>query len=836
DMPAESDEVVSDETPSDEGDLPDWMSDLPAESDEVVSDETPSDDGDLPDWMSDMPAVDEPAEAETEAITPDWLSDMPAESDEVVSDETPSDDGDLPDWMSDMPAVDEPAETEPDTPDWLSEMPVVEADDETDDLDVESDKVALPDWLAEARADDSGKEDDLTDKDMFASEETLPDWLSDAATTAGVAGATASAMLSPDDEMSESTETDGLSDGETEIPTPAWMSEAASESLETPDWLSDDASAESLETPDWLAGDSDQDQPPTPDWLTETPKTELTTPDWLTDVPTDDTTTPDWLTKMPTTESADDIPTADWLDTPVDEASTPDWLTEIPQAETDIEIEIETETKIETEPLVEAESEADHDAQSSNWMANLRDETEVEPTAEPLPVDSDTGEFDGQFAWLSNLRSDDAEADTADIADTESELGDTESVGETAGLGAAVGGLIPTPADERIDTPEPLVQPKLGKTTSAAAVGMTTLPTLEPQDALLKSDPDSLLHAANEFYEIATKRPQPATLPAPLTQPEKLMGGAIRAGLYLLFISLLTLPLIPGLQRTVDNHTVAWTEPLWAKGEVLAKQRSELISEELGVIDIQPVNSVALVSFDYTPATEGEMKPLAQAMLRRLRGQGMRIIALSLNPEGSALAQQTIDEVLTQRGETYGDTIINVGFIPGQINGIRALLSEAQRLDNLTDFQSGNDLNQFDNWQEVETFQDVRLLLLLSDEATTARWWIEQMDVQSNSAEQFLLAATSATVSPFMQPYRDSEQLHGHIAGINGAAAMESTRNTFGLARQMLDSQSIAHLIIIILIAAGTIIGWMPPLNEPDEKKEKTEPTDEDHDNEEEDE
>jgi hypothetical protein len=54
-----------------------------------------------------------------------------------------------------------------------------------------------------------------------------------------------------------------------------------------------------------------------------------------------------------------------------------------------------------------------------------------------------------------------------------------------------------------------------------------------------------------------------------------------------------------------------------------------------------------------------------------------------------------------------------------------------------------------------------------------------------------------------------TQQLAGLISGINGAAALEATRKDFGPARQMLDSQSTAHLLLVILIAIGTMVGWM---------------------------
>jgi len=71
------------------------------------------------------------------------------------------------------------------------------------------------------------------------------------------------------------------------------------------------------------------------------------------------------------------------------------------------------------------------------------------------------------------------------------------------------------------------------------------------------------------------------------------------------------------------------------------------------------------------------------------------------------------------------------------------------------------------------------------------------------------LAVVSAAAEPFVRPYRDAGQYNALIAGINGAAALESARpqRTLGPASAMLDSQSVAHLLIMILMLAGTIAG-----------------------------
>jgi hypothetical protein len=259
----------------------------------------------------------------------------------------------------------------------------------------------------------------------------------------------------------------------------------------------------------------------------------------------------------------------------------------------------------------------------------------------------------------------------------------------------------------------------------------------------------------------------------------------------------------------------------------LDKQRRELISVQLGVIDLQQPDSVALVSFDYSTATQGEMQPLAEDIIGRLRGQGMRLIFVSLEPEGAALAQHTLDQTLAERGETYGTDMVNLGYIPGQIVGIRELVTGRKQLSALADFKEGLTFvaPERSAWSDINNLGQVDIVITLSDNPATARWWVEQMAaaVPADDGERYLLAATSATADPFLRPYLDSQQLNGLISGINGAAAIEAGRNNFGPARQMLDSQGVAHLLIVILIAVGTMFGWMPPLEKKAEAKAEVE-------------
>ena len=401
---------------------------------------------------------------------------------------------------------------------------------------------------------------------------------------------------------------------------------------------------------------------------------------------------------------------------------------------------------------------------------------------------------------------------------------------------------VPTDADRHVPktsrwldslrpTDQPITDAEEAKTSEATGM-LAGISTILPAEKVSIPTPqrgqiDTLAQAANIFFAIATAKPQPVILPEPLSWREKLVGGALKAGLLFLFVIVIALPLLPGLQREVNNRIIPWTEPSDAAEDALDSQRRQLISEQLGIIDSREPGSVALVSFDYSTATQGEMQPLAEAIVGRLKGQGMRIVALSLEPEGAVIAQNTLNTILAERDQQdeYGVQVINLGFLPGQTAAIRNLATNPSALLNIPDFQGNIPLQQRPEWSDVQNLDQADIIITFADNPTTARWWIEQLAAAPPSDhERFLLAAVSATAEPFLRPYRDSEQLSGLIAGINGAAAIESGRNTFGPARQMIDSIGLATMIVVIIIAAGTIAGWMPSYLPPAEEEVETQP------------
>ncbi|MCB0211697.1 MAG: hypothetical protein KDJ52_20330, partial [Anaerolineae bacterium] len=744
----------------------------------------------------------EAGELEPSAFEADYLAeDMISEPDTTPT--TEDDDIIMPAWLMGTQSEVPPSETEEDEPEF----------DEPDD------SVDTPHWLLDTESD---KEPDNQDSIKIPKRPddtpVAPAWLLDT-------------DEEPDTLQAESQESVTIKDQPIKTPkqateapaAPAWLLDADADEVEadqeddTPDvpaWLLDSDSDDASDIPpsetedDELTFDESDDTLDMPHWLLDTevePDTPLFEAEEDTTAATDLQIEEELIEEELVEEAEEPIEDED---EPEEELVMPEWL-----FKGSLE-ELDTPEWLQDMALEEQES----GATVSSWMAQLQETTEQSdsetdadgenyttasqrmglavPTQEPPPppppqaekiepAPSEVAEEQAALTgaptqsaanlsgWLEALRT----GDQTDIDDDDDR--DSQPL-ETTGMLASLGSFMPA---EKLFTPT--------------------------ADGPL----DDVQRAAQKFHEIATQPPQPATLPVPLSRSEKVAGRALRAVLQLLFVALIALPLLPGTGKFINGQRVPWTEPTDNFSTVLDEQRRQLISEQIGIIDVQQPDSVALVSFDYSPATQGEMQPLAEAIMGRLVGQGMRIIAVSLEPEGAAIAQTTIEQTLSDRDQTdlYGQSVVNLGYLPGQVAAVRAL-ADGRSFTSLVDFNNGEPFAATTQtpWNGIETLEQVDLVVTLADNPTTARWWIEQLELDTQNPDRLLLAATSAVADPFLQPYRQSEQLDGLISGINGAAAIEAVRNNFGPAREMLDSQSIAHLIIIILIAVGTMVGWMP--------------------------
>lgn len=275
------------------------------------------------------------------------------------------------------------------------------------------------------------------------------------------------------------------------------------------------------------------------------------------------------------------------------------------------------------------------------------------------------------------------------------------------------------------------------------------------------------------------------------TQAEPLRGGGRLVSQRVLrwVLSALMILLVSSLLM-IGSRTV----PL----PVTPPDESSLI---LSTLDALPESAPVLMIFDYEPALAGELEAAAAPLMDRLLGlRHPRVTILSTSPTGAALAEHFFAKTQAQHNYLPEQNYVNLGYLPGGTIGI---LSFAE-----------NPLAAMPSmlWaspaaQDVNRLADYAAILLLTDQAETARAWVEQ--TASHREGRPLVVISSAQAAPMIQPYLFSGQVNGLVSGLRGGAAFESASGTGSPVRDYWDTYNFATLFAALLIVLGGLWNWI---------------------------
>jgi hypothetical protein len=211
--------------------------------------------------------------------------------------------------------------------------------------------------------------------------------------------------------------------------------------------------------------------------------------------------------------------------------------------------------------------------------------------------------------------------------------------------------------------------------------------------------------------------------------------------------------------------------------------------------------SVVLISHDYDPGTAAEITPQVSGILDHLMRRGIKIVNLSLTPEGQAFADRALENVVSDHeGYILGRDYINLGYVAGNEVGARFI---AEGL--------GARLSPYSLGEGVRGLEDIDLVIILAGSQEQLRRWVEQVQAPYNVA---MVAGVSAQVDPAARPYYRSGQLKGLLSGLVGAAEYERVNQHPGVALSRMLPQAAAHLVIALFILLGNFAYLVERLRE----------------------
>lgn len=773
--------------------LPQWLREVRQQARESVEEEpeqaSVEEEAVKPDGPADLLAGLQ-SQAEDDEEIPDWLSGLRGESAQAVTEGETTEENDLAALKS-MPGEETPESGESEAselPGWISDLGTRQS--EENELSEPATGYAVEEeivqagtrtaasesdfeWGAEFETDSAVQSEFAEDTSLFDSE--LPDWLKGADDKTKV--------------ESDSGLPDWMKAEEPDQATPSLESEEGAEPVlqqediqpaaegDIPDWLAslDKETSEIAleekaqpapegETSDWFASLGEETAEAAPQEAAQ-PATEGDMPDWLSSLG----------------DGGADVAPLQEVEQPVTEQETPDWLAAMGEGA----LEFEDDSDELVFPSLAAEEPA-HEKEPPS--AN------IDAAGAPLPAEDVEALFSMDMPeWLTDAGNREIE-EKAQAVPAEENLDDLRPA-ELPGWVQAMrpveavfseveGGAI---ADQPVEEKGPLAGLR-GVLPAVPGVG----PTSKPKAYSIK------LQASEEQQSNAAKLEQllaAETQPKPITtQPVVISQRFLRW--------IIAIVLLLAVGGSVLTGTQINPLPTGFPPETFA-----VLNYVQGNL---PADAPVLLIFDYDAALAGELEVAAAPLVdQMLTLKHPRLSLISSTPLGAGLAESFMKILLTDREYGRGEKFINLGYLPGGAAGVLAFADNpATTIPTTIDGESAWETPVL---QGVKQLSDFSAILLLTNDAETARVWIEQTEHLRKETRFFVIS--SAQTGPMILPYVQSGQVDGMVTGLDGGAPIERVNNGRpGMARHYWDAYGMGLLAALVMILLGSLLslltGW----------------------------
>lgn len=248
-------------------------------------------------------------------------------------------------------------------------------------------------------------------------------------------------------------------------------------------------------------------------------------------------------------------------------------------------------------------------------------------------------------------------------------------------------------------------------------------------------------------------------------------------------------------------------------------------------VDKLPQGSKILLAFDFDPASEGELGPMATAFVRHCVEKRHKMYFMALWPVGPQMIDETVARVIegdprwdgkggdpNEKDFSYGVDYVNLGFKSGNEGVIKVIVTDLRQL--YTTDAKGTSLDNIPMMAGIRSVQDFDLLINVSAGYAGTKEWV-QYAVSAFPDKIRMVAGCTGVQAPLLYPYIP-EQLPGLLGAIKGAAEYEAlVMEAYGNhdengvldepgkyleAQRRMGPQLVAHVLMILLIIMGNVI------------------------------
>ena len=218
-----------------------------------------------------------------------------------------------------------------------------------------------------------------------------------------------------------------------------------------------------------------------------------------------------------------------------------------------------------------------------------------------------------------------------------------------------------------------------------------------------------------------------------------------------------------------------------------------------------------LLAFDFDPASEGELGPMATAFVRHCCEKQLKMYFMALWPVGPQMIDDAIRDVIETDFShlVYGEDYVNLGYKSGMEGVIKVVVTDLRQLYTTDSF--GTSIDEIPMMKDVENIQYMDLLINVSAGYAGTKEWV-QYAATPYPDEIRIVAGCTGVQAPLLYPYIP-QQLPGLLGAIKGAAEYEKlVMDKYGgenppgrylEGQRRMGPQLVAHLLMILLIIVG---------------------------------
>ncbi|MDA0803063.1 MAG: hypothetical protein O2819_04825 [Planctomycetota bacterium] len=238
-------------------------------------------------------------------------------------------------------------------------------------------------------------------------------------------------------------------------------------------------------------------------------------------------------------------------------------------------------------------------------------------------------------------------------------------------------------------------------------------------------------------------------------------------------------------------------------------------------IEALPEGAKVLFSFDFDPASAGELQPMANAFMRHLGQKKAKVYCQTLWASATPLIEETLKKcLLTQSPDlVYGVDYVNLGYQAGN-EGVMKVISTDYKQSFPTDAK-GTRTTAIPMMEGIENTSSFDLIMVVSAGYPGSKEWVQYVvsPTLGKGKPIQLVAGVTGVSAPQLVPYFPT-QMQGMLAAIKGAAEYEYMVNevikaanpgkplppAYMEAQRRMAPQLFGHLLMVGLIIVGNTI------------------------------